>query len=55
MDNRAQISVELLIIMAALIAIALLFINSLHSSSKAASGKIDSSTKTAMKNIGKIK
>lgn len=55
MDNRAQISTELLIIMAALLAVAVLFISSLRGSTNAADSKLDSISKNAIKEIGKIK
>lgn len=55
MDNKAQISTELLIVMAAVLAVALLFISSLKTSAKSADTKFDANAKSALKEAGKIK
>lgn len=54
-DNKAQISAEIIIIMAALLAVALIFISSLKSTSKAADTKLEKTSKEAIKEVGKIK
>lgn len=55
MDNKAQISAELMIVMAAILAIAILFINSLRSSSNTASKKLADTGKKAIREISKIR
>ena len=55
MDNKAQISTELLIVMAAILAIALLLISSLRTSAKSADTKLDANAKNAITEAGKIK
>ena len=55
MDNKAQISTELLIVMAAIIAIALVLISSLRTSAKSADTKLDANAKNAITEAGKIK
>jgi len=55
MDNKAQISAELLIIMAAVIAVAILLIKGMNTSSKTANLKVGSNSKAAFKELAKIK
>ncbi|MFH0986960.1 MAG: class III signal peptide-containing protein [Candidatus Micrarchaeota archaeon] len=54
MDNRAQISAELLIITAAIVAIAVLLIASLRSTASDSNSKLESLSKSALSEIKKI-
>ena len=55
MDNKAQLSAELLIIMAAIVAVAIIFVSSISSSAKSFDSKYDSTAKKAATAVGKIK
>ena len=55
MDNKAQISAELIIIMAAVLAVALILVQSLSGTAKDASAKLSKSSDNLIKEIGKIK
>lgn len=52
MDDRAQISTEMLLLMAALIAVAILFISALKTSSSPAKTKMTANAKEALGKIG---
>ena len=54
MDNRAQISAELIIVIAAVLAIALILIKTLGSTSKTAAGKLNSSADKLMQEIEEL-
>jgi len=54
MDNRAQISAELLIIMAAVIAIALILLKSLMSTASSGAEKLNKSSSAMMDEIDGI-
>ncbi len=49
MDNKGQISTEMLLLMAALLAVAVLFINALKTSASPAESKMISNAKKAIK------
>ena len=55
MDNKAQISAEMLVVLAAVIAVAVLVISSLRSTSTTADKKVDRVSSNAMKEVGRIK
>lgn len=54
MDDKAQISAELLIIMAAVIGFSLLLVQNISSTSKEAAGKLNESTDNLMGEIDNI-
>ncbi len=53
-EERAQVSAEMLIIVAALIAIAIVLIGQLQSSAKTGAKNLESKTNEAWKEVGKI-
>ncbi len=53
-DDKAQISVEMIIVLAALLAVAIVLITKLSSTSKQASEKIDDKTNDLMEQIDDI-
>jgi uncharacterized protein (UPF0333 family) len=55
MDNRAQISAEYLVVMAAILAVALILVLALKSTATGAKSKLASKSTTAVSEIGKIK
>ncbi len=54
MDNRAQVSAELLIVIAAMAALALFLIDKLNSSAKKLGDKYDNTTDNLMKELDKL-
>ena len=54
MDNRAQISAELLIIMAAIAGFAILVVNALMSNTESMTGKLSDKTDSLLDEIDKI-
>ena len=54
MDSKAQISIELIVIMAALIVVALVLVNRFYATSQSASKKISDSTDSLMDKIDEI-
>ncbi len=54
MDNRAQISLEMILVLAALIVVALLVVSKLQSSASEASKVIDKRSKELLEKIDKI-
>jgi len=54
MDNKAQISAELIIIMAAVLAVAILLINNMQSTAKQASSKLSNKTSDLLDMIDNI-
>ncbi len=55
MDNKAQISVEMIIIMAALVAMALLLVTNLHTTADNANTRLGDRADALMKEIDRIK
>lgn len=53
-DSRAQISIELIIVMAAVVAVVLLLVTQLQSSSEKGLAKLDKKTKDVFDEIDKI-
>ncbi len=53
-EERAQISIELIIVMAAVVAVVLLLVTQLQSSSKEGIGKLEKKTKDIFDEIEKI-
>ena len=55
MDKKAQISMELLIILAAVIAVAIVLVSSMVTSSNTFDAKLDSNSKKILKDLGRLK
>jgi uncharacterized protein (UPF0333 family) len=54
MDSKAQISIELIVIMAALIVVALVLVSRFYSTSKTATAEIDKKSKALFDNLGDL-
>ncbi len=55
MDDKAQISLEMLLLAAALIAVAVLFLSGVRTSSKSFQSKMTANSKQALSKLGQIK
>ena len=55
MDNRAQVSAELIIVIAALLAVAMVFVQSLSSTVEQASKRMNHTAKSVLDKIDAIK
>lgn len=55
MDNKAQISVEMIIIMAALVAMAMFLLSSLNNTAKLSTEKLDTKTTDLLTAIDRIR
>jgi uncharacterized protein (UPF0333 family) len=54
MDNKGQVSAELIIVVAAVIAVALLFVTSLHSTADDGKAVLDKNAASALKEAKKL-
>lgn len=54
-DNKAQVSAELILVMAAVLAVAILLVKQLQDTAKSGSKKLDEKTEKVLKEIDKIK
>lgn len=54
-DSKAQVSAELILVMAAVLAVAILLVKQLQDTAKSGSKKLDEKTEKVLKEIDKIK